>query len=447
MKLQRRSDLPQSRSLQDLLLYRVCLKEALAHPKLLGLEYVDQVTTHAAFFPDQILLQKSVSEAIKICRTAVFLSIQQKKLLVKILPFTREDPFCAILVSYRKNSDYSLCTENHILRACRSICKTVRLVPNSFFSYSKTPHQTIFYLEVMADKTATYLLQKHLNETLPNFLEETQSMCEIPLNEDDILRNILLLKQNFNGTSPGPQMVIHFYRQKIDLLEFVVTLVHKAGLELDAFSLPRNITLLQQTEISAIQSKKNLEALVLIVSCPKQLCILQNNALDYLKAREYIVQTIEKQFGPVRDLNGGLLLQQKEFMHVLEDTLKQEVETLLPLIQELYATLSPPIMRSTLSVDQMLAGGRVLKQLFSENELYSIQEKHPYVYIGIKKQTGISFADLLKIGKQVGLKSFEMGLSTTLKEPHGALLLFICTSNKEVKNKFLRQFLRLFLQN
>ncbi len=428
-----------TKALHESILQRSAIAEAIRHPKRLGLQYLNVLSKCLAILPEKFLSCTPHHHILKMCRAIGHSLLSQKTLAIRILRPGKKT--CAsILVLYKPLDDYELCSLRHLQTACTSICPKSRIKENSYLSYKHVTGQTLHYLELQnLTNACPARLKRKLCQILPKYTEKIQPVCNLPVNEDDNLRNILLLKKHLKTATSVPQMVVHFHGQRKQYIESLVTLVRNSKSSFSEIFVPnKQIQLIQDIDVGSYRSTVKIEALTLIVSCPKSECIDADFSIDYMKARDWTVSVIQKTFGPVRDLNGGLFLQQRDFLHRLEQHISPSEQWLIPMIKELYSSLIPSIMKNLLTVEQCLTGCRLMVKLQRENAAYVVYKEEFCTYVAIQQAGQISFTTILHAGRKSELKTHELGVCQTSLYNSVAFLVFIYTPNINAKKKCLR---------
>jgi hypothetical protein len=427
-------------ALHEALLQRSAVLEATRHPKRLGLQYLNVLSKSLAILPEKFISSTPHHRILKICRAIGYTLLSQETVAMRILRFG-EKTAATLIILYKPADDYELCSVRHIVTACMSLCPKACLKENSYLSYTYVNGRTIHYLELQnLSHSCPSRLKRKLCQILPKYTEKLQPVCKLPINEDDNLRNILLLKKHLKTANTIPQMVVQFHGQRNQYIESLVTLVRNSNTSFsDVFVPNKEIQLIQDIDIGAFRSDKKVEALTLIVSCPKKECCNADCSIDYMKARNWTVSIIEVTFGPVRDLNGGLFLQQRDFLHRIEQQHIAPSELwIIPLIKELYASLIPSIMKNLLTVEQCLIGSRLVVKLQREKASYVVYKEEFCTYVAIQQTGQISFTTILHAGRKSELKTHELGVCQTSMYNCTAFLVFIYTPNIDAKKKCLR---------
>lgn len=275
-----------------------------------------------------------------------------------------------ISISFLK--EYEQFEARHITSACQRLVPTLTIVPRSFFHY-KTPSDAThcFYLELEKHDTKPItaaeiaLIRKELIHEIPHSIEQLSHTLFIPYNEEEIMRNILLLSQEIRYARDIPQMIISFQGQSDTTLRFHVTLlrlIKDAHIQTVDQLFAKVSELVEfipgaRKVIGSVRNKHPKEANTFILECPKTHFMRLDHSVDLSRAREFISAAIRLAAGEVRDFNGGLMSQQNQLLVGIKALLtpterKEEMH-----LENLFHAIQPVLMRSLLPPE-------LIKQLF-----------------------------------------------------------------------------------
>lgn len=308
--------------------------------------------------------QKERQIRFKLLKTPLCFAFGEKKVL-------------GIVIAINLLSEYEKFQAKHILKACQRLINHVRQVPHSFFNY-ENPTDSVhsFYLEIEKKDGQDFssqelkALQQGLGNELTLCIEQLSHKLFMPHNEEEVIRNILLLGQEIRTTKDVPQIIISFRAQSETTLTFHVILV-RLVLDNDVVSIEKLfqdssdiITFISGSKKIAghIRNKHQKEANTFFLECPKAPFLRQDHSVDLLRAREFVMSCSRKILGNIRDFNGGLICQQNQLLCSLKDLLslselKQELH-----LDNLFHSITPILMKSLLSPELI----RSLFQLFLE---------------------------------------------------------------------------------
>lgn len=275
-----------------------------------------------------------------------------------------------IAISFLK--EYEQFEARHIASACQRLIPTASVVPRSFVTY-QNPSDPIhsFYLEIEKrdgspiTSQEVSLLRQGLVQEIPHSIEQLSHTLFMPQNEEEIMRNILLLSSEIRYVRDIPQMIITFQGQSDTTLRFHVTLLRMVkdsstpSLEAIFSNVSEHVDFISGTRktIGHVRNKYPKEANTFLLECRKAPFMRADHSVDLPRAREYVSQAIRRAVGDVRDFNGGLMSQQNQLLlrikeHLLAHEKKEEMH-----LESLFHSLQPVLMRSLLAPE-------IIRQLF-----------------------------------------------------------------------------------
>ena len=162
-------------------------------------------------------------------------------------------------------------------------------------------------------------LKKELPFEVSRSIEKIIHPVFMPRNEEELLRNLVLLSREIKYVRDLPQVSIHYQTQTSSQLIFTVLLVRlkkQNSLCLDQ--------LFQQTDLyvdiddvrmlAPLKRKYPKEAAILQVSIGKASFFRRDFSVDLLRARHKIALELSHILGEFRDFNGGMILKQEEVL-------------------------------------------------------------------------------------------------------------------------------------
>ena len=329
--------------------------------------------------------------------------IRTRSLYYKILPSKLHFQFgqkkvLALVIAVNFLRPYEKFEARHILGACRNILPNLQLVPHSFFSYQNSSDSLhSFYLEVEKKDGADISFDeiKHLRQglahELPLSIEHLSHKIFMPQNDEEVLRNILLLSKQIRYVRDIPQMIISFQGQSESYLTFHVTLVRvikeKNELPLEKLFINGSDLFtfkpLIKKIVGYVRNKYPKETSTFLLECTKAPFMRQDHSIDLSRAREFIAAEIRKALGDVRDFNGGLIYQQNRLLGQVKELLSHQEKKSELYLENLFHSINPLLMRSLLAPE-------LIKQLF---ELFLLLKKEKHSSKGIPR-----FRELMQKG-------------------------------------------------
>jgi len=177
----------------------------------------------------------------------------------------------------------------------------------------------------------------------------------MPKNEEEVLKNILILSNELKYVSDIPQLYVSFQKQTESKLWFTVILLRLIRPNsqdskeiLKKIIGPIKIENLDCKVVGQLRKKYSKEAIICDFCLEKKLFIRKDFSLDLYEARRVLVSTLEKEFGEIRDYNGGIISKQKEALVKLRTLLNQINIHNDFLVENYFYSLYPSYMPSIL---------------------------------------------------------------------------------------------------
>jgi hypothetical protein len=340
--------------------------------------------------------------------------------------------------------------KSYILESIAQIIKDFRYIKDSYIVDHRDDKLLSFYLEIEKLNDSNFSLQE-INELKTRLPEEFKSKMKnlinpifSPRNEEEILRNIIVLSKQLKYVKDIPQVMISYDKQTSKEISFNIILLRliqdNTFSVKDLFSYSHTFLkfYLDESKIIGLLKKKySKEANIFRVSLNKFPFLRRDYSLDLRKARQAVVQELTKVIGEFRDFNGGLLLKQCEALESIKKlmpSLKKNHEFLL---ENFFYSIRPGIMQSILDAQvikkSFLMFRNILKKDF-ENNNYIILTKatKKHFFIMIKSSLSKQKEDIILAVNKLKFKSFEL-ISSSLDKDEEKILGYILLSNDEKK--------------
>ncbi len=269
-------------------------------------------------------------------------------------------------------SENEMFEERHVTEALEHCLPDVKKVEDSFI-IDRRSHDPIriFYIEIEKENN-TYFnfneireLRKHLPRELKGSIESIIHPVFMPRNEEEIMRNIVILSQQLKYIHDIPQVIITFDMQTEEELTFTVILLRllkQSELSIpEIFQQARTELKLQSHEVKQVgilRKKYIKEANVFSVSVDKKQFLRKDYSLDLFRARQDLSSELHRILGGIRDFNGGILSKQQEVFQELRDSISDSNVHQDFLLENFFYSLSPPLRQSLLQP-------AILKKLFN----------------------------------------------------------------------------------
>lgn len=302
---------------------------------------------------------------------------EQRQIMVKPLPTVLKFQFgeksvLGLVITLSYLNEYEQFEARHIASACQRVIPSASVVPRSYFSYVN-PSNPIhsFYLEIEKRDGSNIhpkevsLIREGLLLEIPHCIEQLSHTLFMPQNEEEIMRNILLLSQEIRYVRDIQQMIITFQGQSESTLRFHVTLLRLCknestqSLEVLFSKVSDLVEFISGAKkiIGLVRNKYPKEANTFLLECRKAPFMRLDHSVDLSRAREFISAAIRKAVGEVRDFNGGLMSQQNQLLVSIKELLNAEERKEEIHLENLFHSVQPVLMRS-------LVPPELIKQLF-----------------------------------------------------------------------------------
>ncbi len=360
---------------------------------------------------------RTPSHLLKLVRSHIYLkqkktslastNIPEKQLFFRLFPselhfpFGTKDVLC-LVICLRSLSHYERFDDRHILFAAQRCLPSLEAVPRSFYQFSYPETTTLcLYMEVEKKDGSPILfeeiknLKRDLSSELIASVEQVMSRIDIPQNEEDLLRNLLLLSQQVKTVKDLPRVIVQFQGQTDTSLAFHVTIVRATKDDGDTIPHPQKLStdilrclLLRSSIVDRVRNRVVKQGLMFLVECSKERFLRRDRSVDFLKAREAVVHCIESAYGTVRDLNGGLIYLQHQLLASVRPLLTKEESKDISLIEDIFHSLSPTLMKEILGPEHIVT---IFRQLLTLRSDLRQKVARPFVVEEYTKEIFIGF--------------------------------------------------------
>jgi hypothetical protein len=325
----------------------------------------------------------------KIVKQKLFQFPETRHLSIKLLKTHHTDPtnqknIIGIMMTMNLLQETERFDLKHLIQAIKNCIQESRYVKNSFISDKRDEKILSYYLEIEKQNNTKFSLEeiKNLNKNLPaqikTRVENVINPIFMPRNEEEILRNIILLSKQIKYVKDIPQLIIIYDKQTGKEISFIVILVRLIKGDTppikEFFSYSQTfLKYIPEEEkiIGSLKKKYPKEVNIFRLSLNKSPFYRRDYSLDLQKARQVVVTELAKIIGDFRDYNGGMIHKQTQAL----DRLKQELPTLGKdkdfFIENFFYSIKPGIMQSILDTNTLktffLLFLQVLEQGFGNN--------------------------------------------------------------------------------
>jgi len=271
-------------------------------------------------------------------------------------------PVLGIILGVNFLKDKEVFNQRHVLCAIQHFIPNTEAVEGSFFA-NRHRHELIatIYLEVCKTdgEEFTFEEMRLLRRELPNDLQDHIEQPMQPIftlrNEEEILRNIVQLSNEFTSPRHLPQVFISFDEQTpSDLLFTLIVLRAKhssSTLSIEQLFSTHNSPLEyipdRCREVGSLGNNSMKEATVFRVKLPKEPFLRRDFSINLVKARQKVSEELERILGLFRDFNGGMISQESQILAQLRQLLQGCSKYSGLLLENFFNSLYPASRRST----------------------------------------------------------------------------------------------------
>lgn len=329
---------------------------------------------------------------------------------------------------------YETFEDIHALEAVQKFVPNLQIVKGSYYFY-RPNHDSIKYLYLELEKKdgspfqqkEIRLLNRELKEQLKKRIERLIPSVFMIRNEEEVMRNVLLLSQELKYLSDIPQVMVNFEKQEGEEIFFtvlVVRILRKHDLPLERLfttqKYPFRFLQDRVQNVGYIRKRNPKEANVFHLCIPKERSILRvNSSVNFYLARQRVIAILTEALGEIRDYNGGMILKQGELFSQFKEAFTGIATKDQELIENFFFALSPIESQATTSLHSL----KTLFQLCLEATGQELPKRESSFHKIIKKRNKC-FAVL---------RTKDKGLETILNEEINHLVNF---SKSLVKTQF-----------
>jgi hypothetical protein len=365
---------------------------------------------------------------------AVTLSPSLRHIKLRFIPTKLIFPFCTkpalgCLIGINILDKYERCEEEHVLLAIKKFVPEAELIKGSVYCHTLSSASVkIFYLEVEKKNGSAFsraerqVLGQHLEEKLKSSVERLIPSIFMVRNEEEVIRNILTLRQEIHSNQELPQVMISFDYQtptEIVFLVIVVSIGKQALLPYLKENSPEILCLSERTQVVEYLDKKHpIEANVVKMHLPKDSSLLRgDSSFNFYLAREKVANLLHSALGEFRDYNGGIIIKQGELLSQFKRNFKKICDEDIDLIENFFYSLTPIETQATLSVSDL----NFLFELFLE----TLENTLPHLFSYAIKVNQIDNKTYISLrAKDFSIKE----ILTPLLEPFSSSKDLICST-------------------
>ncbi|MBI3211380.1 MAG: peptide ABC transporter substrate-binding protein [Simkania negevensis] len=333
-------------------------------------------------------IQRDLVKASKMLR-------EKRHLKLRTIRAQLEYPFgkkavLGLIIGICLKEKYELLEENHIFQAALKYLPSIRAVKRSFYSHHDSYENTrLIYMELEKSDGSSFTtkeigaLRHTLLQELERRVEKLAPRLFVTHNEEEVIKNILMLGRELTSVNDIPQVMIFFEEQLPSELVFsvIITRILKKGVSRWSDSLLTDlgggVRCLQTRShiIGYLRKTYPKEAIMLRLHIPKDEALLRmDSSINLYLAREKVATLTEQIMGEFRDYNGGLMLKRQELLSQLKQSFKKEAEEYPDLLENIFYSIIPVETQAVSALRPL----EVLTGLFFQGIKHSLSREGDY---------------------------------------------------------------------
>ncbi len=283
---------------------------------------------------------------------------------------------CVALNFLRPNE---LFEERHLIRALQNGLAGIKAVPDSFFVNQGVDDGIhTLYLEIEKENGQDFTTAElqHYRRFLPDELKRT---VEVPLNslfmprnEEEVIRHVVSLSGQLRFVKDLPQVILIFDEQKEGDLYFTVLLVRilypsSASIQTVFSKDDSMMTYIPDRvkRVGMLRKRYPKEATIFRLKFSSKPFLRDDHSVDLFRARQSIIQELQRLVGDVRDYNGGMIAKQIELLASLQQLIGADRAS-RRLLESFFHAIYPIESRSIVPPEQLKKLFFLWKQLLDD---------------------------------------------------------------------------------
>lgn len=282
----------------------------------------------------------------------------------RYFPFGKK-PVLAIIVGINLLDKTESFDEKQIALSVKKLIPNAKIVQGSTYTTSPRNSQIVTtYMEMEKEDGSAFSfnqlksLRGHLKKNLGKRIEKLVPSLFVVRNEEETMRNILILSQEIKSVLDIPQVMISFDRHSTEDLRFVVILLRVVKPE-DASIAQKIKTVsgrvhcqIDRTQVVNYIDEYPVEASVFQVKITNISEFLRMDfSVNVYLARQFVIKFLKKNLGELRDYNGGMILKQQEILGQIKRLFSEHEIEEQEILESAYYSLSPIEMQATLPLN------------------------------------------------------------------------------------------------
>lgn len=357
-----------------------------------------------------------------------------------------KNPILGILICMNLLHEKEYFEKSFILDGISHLIKDFRYVENSYIVDHRDEKLLSFYIEIERENSDFSLseikeLKTRLKEEFKERMKSVINPIFLPRNEEEILRNIIVLSKQIRYVKDLPQVIIAYDKQTQKNVSFNVILLRlikkNTSSIKDLFSYSQTFLkfYLDESKIVGVLKKKYpKEANIFRVSLNKFSFLRRDYSLDLRKARQAVAKELTKVIGEYRDFNGGMLIKQCEALEALKKLMPHLKKSNEFLLENFFYSIRPGIMQSILDQEIFkkffLMFSSIIKQIKNQNYLIETKKDEKYFFVMIATPFKKHKEEIILAINKLKFKSFEL-ISSSLDTNEIRTLGYILREDNE----------------
>lgn len=369
----------------------------------------------------QATVQKTPLErhlSIKICKTHL----------------ENKEPVLGILVGMNFLRETEQFERRQLMEAIRNILPDATCLKDSFIADRRESRVGFYYLEIQKPQFSPFTFEE-VRQLRSRFPAEIKKQIEnavhpifMPRNEEELLRNLIILCKQLKYVRDLPQVSIHYEKQTDSEISFTLLMARllrpkTLPLRKSLLKTPSSIhfSIDEVRDMGRLKKKHPKEAAIIRVTLTKSLFFRQDFSVDLVKARQKIVFELTRLIGEFRDYNGGMILKQDKALDLLQKSMGSISEEQRFLLENYFYSLRPGVMQTVHDTAILKSHFHLLSQLLEESftdQVYRIRkERMGKFYLFFIGAPASSFKDwVLNAIDPLKISSYD--LTTTFLQIH-----------------------------
>lgn len=309
----------------------------------------------------------------KLTRESQKLSDSKPRINFRLIPMKLKFTFgekrtLGLCIAVSHLGDYQLFNDGCILQAIKTYYPDAQVVKGSYLSYQHPQDETrTVYIELEKKKGEPFSLEqinylkRHLSRSLEASVEEVVPSIFMISNEEEIMKNIIILRNELESIDDLTQVMIFFEGQTLSHLTFLIVLVRI--LEQNNFSISEKIQDVGDKwefvpERTRIVSQENdevtKEAHVFRLRLKKSRAFVRtDSSVNLHQARQHVVDFLKEKIGPIRDYTGSLIDLQNTLFRQFKEKYRDISCRYPDILEDFFYTISPADVKITLPLSSI----------------------------------------------------------------------------------------------